>query len=381
MKILLLTTHLNIGGVSVYTVNLAKHLKKEGIEISVASSGGELENVLFDNNIPHIKIEIKTKFEFSHKVLRSLPVLVKLIKHNDFQVIHAQTRVTQVLASIAANLTHISFMSTCHGFFEHKRLSRKLFPCWGDEVIAISDDVRRHLLEDFKLDPNHVKMIHNGIELEKYLSITNEKDRVLMDKIGMNSDVQIVGAVGRLSSVKGFKYLINAFRDVIRKHPDSHLLIVGEGKEKNALEKQVYDIGISDKVTITANEFPLVKYLAIMDIFCLPSILEGLGLSLMEAMASEKACIASNIGGISDLITDGEDGVLVPPKNSIILAENISRLLEDAELRKTLGVQARKKAGGNFSIIDSTKKTVEVYAEVIEGHGSRGKNDRCANVF
>ena len=365
MKILLLTTHLNTGGIGVYTVNLARHLKKEGVDVAVASGGGDLETVLSGSGIRHIPMDIKTKSEFGIKVWKALPFLVDMIKTGGFQLVHAQTRVAQVLGRMSGRFTGVPFISTCHGFFKHRRLSRRLFPCWGKKTIAVSKSVRKHLLEDFHLAPGRVVMIYNGIDLERYLSGKAGRDHGLARSMGMSEDATIVGAIGRLSSVKGFKYLIDAFKDAVSRNDDVRLLIVGEGPEKDALEKQVRLLKITDKVLFAPRGVPLEKYLSILDIFCLPSVHEGLGMSLMEAMAAGKACIATDVGGLSELIQRGKDGILVPPKDPEALSAAILDLAADAGLRERLGENAREKAANNFSMEEACAKTIKVYEEVI----------------
>jgi len=366
MKILLLGTHLDIGGVGVYTVNLARYLRKEGVDATVASAGGDYENVLAENRIPHIKLLIRTKAEFGIKIWKTLPVLTTLIRDNGFGILHAQTRVTQVLAQLAGKVAHVPFVSTCHGFFQYRRLSRKLFPCWGEKVIAISDSVRRHLLEDFHLQPDSVVRVYNGIELERYLSTSPVKDHDLMESIGLPGDATVVGAIGRLSPVKGFRYLISAFKEVASRDAKARLLIVGEGPEKEILQKQILTSGVANRILLIAGDAPLEKYLSLVDIYCVPSVNEGLGLSLMEAMAAGRACIASDVGGISELIINETNGILVPPEDSKALAAAILRLAADVRFGQQLAKNARRKAADNFSIIDSVAKTVKVYKDVIK---------------
>ncbi|RKY42211.1 MAG: hypothetical protein DRP85_03665 [Candidatus Makaraimicrobium thalassicum] len=375
MRILLLTTHLNIGGIGVYTANLARYLKKRGVDVTVASSGGDLEDTLAEGGVPHIKIDIRTKSEFGIKVWKALPVLAGVIRDGGFHILHAQTRVAQVLGYFAGRITRVPFVSTCHGFFKYRRLSRRFFPCWGEKVIAISKSVRKHLLEDFCLSSGRVVLIYNGIELERYIAGRVTRDHDLIRSMGLAGDTAIIGAVGRLSSVKGFKYLISAFKDVIsrdRSVPAGgvRLLIVGEGPEKGILQEQIRKLGIADSVFLTPGSMPLEKYLSLLDIFCLPSVHEGLGLSLMEAMAAGRACIASDVGGLSELITSEENGILVPPKDPKALMAAILRLLKDDRFRRRLGDNARKKAADSFSINESVAQTLEVYREVAGGrHG------------
>ena len=366
MKVLLLTTHLNVGGIGVYTTTLARYLKKEGVDVTIASSGGDLEERLKLDGVRHIKIDIKTKSEFGFKVWKALPALNQLVKEEKFEIIHAQTRVAQVLAYLSSKVTAVPFISTCHGFFKYQRISRKVLPCWGEKVIAISESVKRHLVEDFHVAQDKTVLIYNGIELAGYSSGDGIKDTDLIKSLGLKDGDLVVGTIGRLSPVKGYKYLVSAFSDILLKNERLQLLFVGEGPEERHLKQQVEELGIKDKVVFDPGRGPLKKYLALIDVFCLPSVHEGLGLSLMEAMASGKACVASKVGGLAELITDEENGLLVAPENARDLGAAISRLLEDVQFRQELAHSAKNKAMKSFSIVESAKKTAEAYEEVLD---------------
>ncbi|MBU0547261.1 MAG: glycosyltransferase, partial [Candidatus Omnitrophica bacterium] len=140
MKILLITTHINFGGISSYTFSLAKALINNGHEVVCASSSGEMHNIFKRNGIRTINIPINTKSELNPKILMSLIRLLLLNRTEKFDIIHAQTRVAQVLAYYMSKLTKIPFVSTCHGFFR-RNMGRQLYPCWGAVVIAISEQV------------------------------------------------------------------------------------------------------------------------------------------------------------------------------------------------------------------------------------------------
>ena len=364
MRILLLTTHINVGGIGVYTLNLAKYLKKSGHDVTIVSSGGELAEELTREGISSITIDIKTKFEFSVKVWKALPRLIKILKHQDIQIVHAQTRVAQVLSFLIQKISGVPFVTTCHGFFAHKRLSRRLLPCWGEKVIAISKSVEKHLVEDFKVDPGKVEQIYNGIELDRFLDIKTEKNHMLLEQMGLFADDIIIGSVGRLSPVKGFKYLIEGFYLIAEAYPKTKLLLVGEGPEEGLLRKKVDEYKLNDRaIFFTGGGLP-EKYLPLFNVFCLPSVMEGLGLSIMEAMAAERTCIASNVGGIAELIDHEENGLLFEPENPEKIAEALERVLTDTLFSKKLASNARKKAQDNFSIKDTIEKTIDVYREV-----------------
>ena len=364
MRVLIITTHLNTGGIGIYTTNLARYLAKRNIEVTVASSGGELLGRLLDNNIKHIDLDIRTKASFGIKTWKAVPKVLRMVRENNIDVIHAQTRVSQVVSCVVSKLSKVPYVTTCHGFFKHQRLGRRIFPCWGDKSIAISKSVEEHLVKDFNVLRENVSMIYNGIETDRYRE-KRGKDPELMRKLGLGDDDFIIGSVGRHSPVKGYKYLIGAFKDVLDKHREAKLLLVGDGPEKNSLIKRVKELDIRESVIITpGGDEAIEKYYALIDIFCLPSLHEGLGLSLMEAMASGNSCVATNVGGLKELIEDGEDGLLVRKENYGVLSDTILRLMENESLREKIASCAREKALNNFSMEENIAKTIEVYKEV-----------------
>ena len=167
MNILYLTNHLNIGGISSYVLTLAAGIKKRGHNVYIASSGGQLLSSFITEGIIYIPIPIKTKSEASYKLLISKFKLLKYIKEKNIEIIHANTRVTQVLSFLIQRYCGRPYVSTCHGFFK-KRFFRRIFPCWGNRVIAISESVKEHLIRDFQVKEEDVVVIHNGIDVDRF---------------------------------------------------------------------------------------------------------------------------------------------------------------------------------------------------------------------
>jgi glycosyltransferase involved in cell wall biosynthesis len=336
----------------------------------VVSGGGRLEEDLPTAGIPHIKMDIRAKAEFGFKMWKALPKLKRLVENERFDVIHAQTRITHVMAAIISKMTGIPYVTTCHGFFKHRRLARRLLPCWGNETVAISGSVARHLICDFGTPKEQVHLVYNGIGLERYRGGPAVKDDAFSREIGLHEGVPVIGAIGRLSPVKGHKYLIEAFRRLLLLGYDAQLLIVGEGPEKAAIEKQVKETGLTERMFFSAGEKNLEKYLGLIDIYTIPSVDEGFGLSLVEAMASGRPCIASNVGGLAEIISDGEDGILVKAADPGALVRAFETLLRDDPMRKRLAASAREKAFKQFSIEDSVANTIKVYEKAINSRQS-----------
>lgn len=357
MNILYITNHLNIGGITNYVLSLGKALKKRGHNIYVASSKGNLLSRFKEEGVTFIPIPINTKSEISPKILFSRSRLIKAIKENNIEIMHANSRTTQVLACLLSRRTGVPYISTCHGFFK-QRFSRRIFPCWGEKVIAISEPVREHLIRDFRVSDKKISVIHHGIDVDCY-NLEKKKE------LGLGEG-PVVGIVARLSDVKGHIYLIEAMKAVLDKVPLAQLLIVGDGKMKKTLVKLTHQLRLEKSIKFMPSVADTREVLSMMDLFVLPSLKEGLGLSLMEAMAKGLGVIASDIGGIKSLIQNGHNGLLVKPADVRGLSLAILELLNDPRKREELGSNAREFIKNNFSFDKMVTETERIYSECVK---------------
>lgn len=357
MRIVHVTTHCNMGGISKYIYSLSKALKTKGAEVVVVSSGGDMETSLADIDIAHRKIDINTKFEFGPRAIVSGFKLAGIVRKERADLIHAHTRVSQVAAAIASSMTGAPYVTTCHGYF--KKRSRGIIDTWGVRVVAISDAVKRHLIDDLGVDASRIELIYSGIELERFSrAIRSEEVSAVKKSLGFN-DEPVLGTVGRLSPVKGQRFLIEAMKEITSVVPEARCLLVGNGPEEASLKALVGSLGLKGSVRFVESCDDTHKYLSAMDIFVFPSLKEGLGIALLEAMASGRACIASRTGGIEDIIEDGKDGILVDAGDKSAITSSAVNLLNDGPLRDKLGKAARETAVRRFdinSMADNMKK-------------------------
>lgn len=368
MKILYLVNHLNTGGITSYILTLSSGLVKMGHNISVASSGGEMLFRLGEEKIAHYAVPLKTKNELSPKIIISALILSKIIKDNAIDIVHSQSRTTQVLGCLLARMTGVKHIFTCHGFFK-RRLSRLLLPCWGDRVIAISRQVEEHLASDFNVPPERISLVCNGVDPERFIPVSKAFKQESKRKIGLRPD-RVVGILARLSDVKGHRYLIEAMKSVVAVYPDTQLLIAGEGKMEEELRGLVSSLGIAGNVIFISNSTDTKDIISAIDIFVLPSLEEGLGLALMEAMSMGLAVIGSEVGGIKTLIKSGVNGLLVKPKDCQGIARAVIDLISDPDKALRLGEQARRYIVDEFSCENMVAGTEEVYLKVLEERGS-----------
>jgi len=364
MRILHIAKHLNKGGITSYLFSLTAGLTKRGHNVILASSGGECEDVFRNNSIKHIRIPINTKKEISPSVLYSYFILSGVISREPVDVIHAHTRVTQVLAALLSRRFKIPLVTTCHGFFK-PRWYRKIFPCWGDKVIAISNPVKKHLINDFKVSDKDIYLINNGIELNKFRNYSPREIQELRRKMSLPEDSIVAGTVARFSTVKGLEYLINALPLVLKENRKVVLLLIGYGEEEERLKKIAKSLCIQDKIIFFKPDEDSYEYLPLMDIFVMPSIQEGLGLSILEAQAYKIPVIASNVGGIPDIIEDNVNGILVVPKDALAISKAILRLINDKNLCLNIRDRAYEKLVRSFTSEKMVLDTEKAYEEII----------------
>ncbi len=360
MNILLVTTRLNLGGIGVYVVSLAKGLKKRGHNVIVASSGGKLESVLNSEGITHIYMPIDTSSEIGPHAMVAVMKLLKIVRKENIEIVHAHTRVSQVIGYYLEKFSKAVFVTTCHGFYK-RRLIRILLPCWGRRTIAISDAVKDHLIDAMKVPEDKVELIYNGIDMDrKPQEDPQRKTEDIKKEFNINNS-PVVGITARLSSVKGHIYLLMATARLKESFPGIRLLIVGSGdaRYEKKLKHMCKKLNIEENVIFQPGIENIYKALSIMDVFVLPSIEEGLGLSVLEALSVGLPVVASDVGGISSVIENGVNGVLVPRKNSKALTEAITRLLNDRDYAISLGKKGIDVILERFTLdkmIDSVEK-------------------------
>ncbi|MDD5255792.1 MAG: glycosyltransferase family 4 protein, partial [Candidatus Omnitrophica bacterium] len=210
----------------------------------------------------------------------------------------------------------------------------------------------------------NIEVIYNGIDLARFSGAALAARQNFRQLLGLG-EKPLVGIIARLSDVKGHCYLIQAMPRVLRRFPEAKLLIIGEGKTESSLREQVRSLEIEKSVIFMPTAEDTAAALAAMDVFVLPSLQEGLGLSLMEAMASGLAVVGSAVGGIQDLLRQDENGLLVERANADALATEIIGLLSDGEKRRRLGSAARKSMQEKFSQERMCLETERVYLKCV----------------
>ncbi len=366
MKILHLTTHLEIGGISRYLVLLAGAQARHGHDVAVLSSGGSTALELRAQGVRILPVSFRTKNILSPKLWWAIPEVARWVRRERFQVLHAHTRVMQMLASVVSRLTGVPAVSTAHGFYR-MNLGRRLWPCWGERAIGISRGVTEHLQDEHGLDASRVRLARNAIDVEGWTARVRAHDPAAVKReLGLPADAWVVGSVARLVADKGHEYLIRALKQVRASDPRAVAVIVGEGRERVRLERLARELSLERAVIFAGAVADTARLVAAFDVFVLPATWrEGFGLAVVESMAVEKPVIVTNIWALTKLVDDNVTGFLVPPKRADLLAQRILEIITSPE-RAARVARAGAELVRTYFTLERLEAEVEgVYQEVV----------------
>ncbi|MCI5147395.1 MAG: glycosyltransferase family 1 protein, partial [Candidatus Electrothrix sp. AR3] len=231
------------------------------------------------------------------------------------------------------------------------------------KIIAVSPEVqqlmRRYLISDKKM-----QVITNGIDMHEF-----RKDKSIRKKIrqelGIGLGILLIGSFGRISPEKGQKYFIAAAAQVLKKIPDARFLILGDGFQGDEMKAYAASIGIADSMTFLGFRKNIAEFYSALDLFVLPSLLEGTPMALLEAMSTELPVVATRVGGVGRIIRDGENGVLVSSANIEELARAMTQLLQNPVEAKKMAEDALQTIAERYSSQKMTDACMDLYTELV----------------
>ncbi len=357
MKVLQMIPSLELGGVERGVVDLARAMKKEGHETVVISSGGSLVAELQRMGIPHYGLPIHQK---SLSALFLVSQIAHIAERERVDIIHARSRVPAWLGWLAARKTGIPFVTTCHGYYSESPLTHVMG--WGKRVIVPSRAVGRHMIDDFRVTPDKIRLIPRGVDLSQFnfsLSRFEKKEGPLR-----------IIHIGRFSPIKGQVEFLKAIHLLRSRLSHFEVWLVGsEGRGKHKytdlIKRTIQQFGLESCVKLLGPSRDIPHLLAQSDLLVMSTLIpEAFGRVLIEAGAVGTPVIATQIGGILDVIDHNENGLLFPPRNVPAMADAMYVLLTDREKAKLFAERLRKKIEKEFTLEQMVRKNIEVYQEV-----------------
>jgi glycosyltransferase involved in cell wall biosynthesis len=291
------------------------------------------------------------------------------IKRHNIDVVHCHQYTPWVYGALASLLTKARVIFTEHGRFYpdsttwKRRLVNPILMLLTSKVTAISEATKKALVKYEYIPKNKIDVIFNGI---KKLAVDSTSSVKVRNRYKINQDAVLLGTVARLDSIKNHKMMLNAFSSLSSTAVPLHLVIVGDGDERDNLEKQITALGIQNKVTMTGYKSNPADYLNAIDIFLLPSFSEGTSMTLLEAMSLGKPCIATDVGGNSEVIQDGVTGLLIPNDDERSLVQAINKVIRSETLHNDLQKAALQRFEDKFSNNIMNENFKQAYQSVME---------------
>lgn len=362
-KILYVITKSNFGGAQRYVFDLAAAMKESGFDVAVALGGeGVLKQKLDAKGVRTISISTLGRDLSVAKDTASLKTLYSIIKTERPDILHLNSPKAAGLGALGGRLLGIKdIIQTVHGFSfnENRPLWQRALICFFSwltillchKTIVLSErelnQTKRMLFVE-----NKIILIRNGVHAISLLS----REEARKD-LGIPENAFVVGSVGELHKNKGFEYLVEAAHLL----PNITFCVIGEGEERKTLESRIKELGFAERFKLPGFLENAAQYQKAFDIFVLPSVKEGLPYVLLEAGLASLPVVATNVGGIPEIIEDKNSGLLVQPKNPRELAEAISFLIKQPKHRVAFGEELRTRVASQFTLKHMLSQTERLY--------------------
>lgn len=376
MRVLHIITRLDPGGSSTNTIETVARLDPGRFEVFLISGrtkdeDGSIEASLKNRNIPYAFYNDLQREINLWKDIKAFFQLYRFMNLGHFDIVHTHSSKAGFLGRWAARGAGVQvIIHTPHGHIFYGYFSKLLTSIFiwierltariTDKIITLTDRGKEeHLVFKIGRDDQYVT-IYSGIDISPKVSHQELKAHLKKQWVLNNRDF-IFGSVGRLDPIKGTSFLIDAMALVVKENPRAQLLLVGDGSQREKLQKQCAALGLQGHVKFTGFQKDPAPFIEIMDVFVLASLNEGMGRVILEAMVYAKPVIATRVGGIPELIEDGKSGLLVDPQDDAALGAAMIRLAKDRPLRERMAREAKVKAGDKFDIERMVKDIENLY--------------------
>jgi glycosyltransferase involved in cell wall biosynthesis len=365
-RILFIVHSLNTGGLERMVVELANALDPDRylpFICCVATAGdlapqfGRPENLIVLGNVGRVNA-------------RSCAGVYRLIGRHRIDLVHSHNMAGLLYGFAAAKLRRVPIIHTNHGFAPPDSDNRMLVLAerWMsrrvDRYVCVSEALKRTVTARFRLGRNAVTVVYNGVRMPRDLGRSGAP----------HSGQVAVGSVGRLNAIKNYPLLLESFADVIRRFPRSRLELIGDGPEYGHLVALRNRLSLWGNVDFSGSTPDVRGRLDAIDIFVLPSLSEGLSMSILEALSMGKVCVVSNVGGNAEIIEHGVNGFLFESNNRSALTETLSHVIADIEspTLERVRTNAIETVRTKFSLAAMAAAYSTIYEETTPGHSVSG---------
>ncbi len=356
MNILQILPSLDVGGVETGTIDLAKYLVSRGHKAITISSGGRLVRELDAIGARHYNLPVGKKSLVS--IIMMVKEVREIIRKEDIDVVHARSRVPALIAYFACKASGKAFITTAHGYYKKHLMSEAMG--WGKYVIVASNIMAKHMVNNFNVPHDRIRLIPRGVDLNKF---------TFRDPSARHPEHFVVGMVSRITPLKGHSDFIRAVSILSRQISNLRAIIVGEApkeKYKDDLALLIRRLGLESTIKFlpATNDVPAV--MKELDVLVSATVTpEAFGRVIIEAHASGVPVVATQVGGVVDIVEDRKTGLMCAPQNPKDMADKVLELYKDKKLRAELATESKKRVELLFNLSKMMDKTLAVYEEAV----------------
>ena len=369
-NILYLVTSTNVGGTERSLLEICRRLDRSRYQPVVVSlkKEGPVAPMIRDLGTEVISLGMREEAGVLSAVEFALGLLrfPRLLRGRSFDLLHSFLFRANIFGRLAARRCGIArTVSSYRGTLEEPKdwmlsLDRATLER-ADALCTLSETLAAELRDRLRAPPGKITVIPNGIDVPAARNAVADCAPHARRRLGLSPADMVLAAVGRLHAEKGLPFLLEAFRPFLHEHPRAVLLLAGDGPERERLQEQAEDLRVAERVRFLGTLSSPWEVLAASDIFVLSSVFEGMPNALLEAMAAALPVVATRVGTVPEMIGDGREGFVVPPRDAPSITAALERLAWSTDLRKSMGLRGRERAVKDFSPAAALAKLEALY--------------------
>jgi glycosyltransferase involved in cell wall biosynthesis len=290
--------------------------------------------------------------------------LIRVFRRRGVDIVHTHSNADSWNASIAARFTSPRPWVVRTRHLSAAFNNRLIYSLMADRVITTGEYTRKYMIREKGIDPDRVVAIPSGIDLDRFNPETTRED--IREELGLAKDTLVFGSASVFRKKKGYHFLLQATPQILSVYPSSRLLLAGGGPQEHNLRRQIEELKIQGAVILPGFRNDMPRVLNTMDVFVFPTLEEAFPNAVMEALAMKRAVVASRVGGVPDIIRDGETGYLMNPGDPSAIAEKVSDLLKNEEVRQKVGIRGRRFVEENCSHRIMVRRIEELYRSLMD---------------
>jgi glycosyltransferase involved in cell wall biosynthesis len=368
IRVLFVVPALPVGGAERHLTTMLPRMDPARFTPSVICIGeeGELFPMLRAAGIEARALRLRKR-----QAVRALIELVMTMRRTRPHIVVVQGYNAETLGRIAARIAGvkhtINWVHNASGLVQRGTVRRtvdRALTRWTSAYFGVAEAQRPYLVDELGHPDDKIRIIYNGVDLAQFRTST---DRGVLAEFGFAENDPVVGIVAVLRPEKDHVSLLRAARTVIDELTNARFLIIGDGPTRPQLEALCTELGITPNVHFAGSRDDVARLLPAIDVFALTSTSECFPISVLEAMACARPAVCSAVGGIPEVIKDGETGYLVPPKNPLQLAAGLLKLLRDPQTARRMGTAARARVEAEFDLDCSIAAAQQAVEDVVSG--------------